>query len=231
MHVYLQITNKCGMRCAHCCHDSGIRGRHMDTKIALSAIDWISEQMANDDIRHMTIGGGEPTLHPDFWTIMGRAITHCHYDDSATSVGIVTNGEVTDSALKLASLAKRGVIVAALSQDLYHSQIDDKVVRAFKSGLRAGANDLRSTRNTSHNLGKAGRAASNGIYNTNDKMCCGIHIKPSGVMKVCSCKHSPVIGDFKTGVFDYSLFRDLRHSDCSCYVTHNKWMKSGGDCD
>ena len=53
---------------------------------------------------YISLGGGEPTIHPDFEKFLLTAISECEY------VWLATNGKHTRRALLLAKLARSGVI-------------------------------------------------------------------------------------------------------------------------
>ena len=55
----------------------------------------------------ITFGGGEPTIHPQFWEFFGLAIGRFHDEPG---IYMVTNGKKTETALALAALAKGGKI-------------------------------------------------------------------------------------------------------------------------
>ena len=66
--MYLQITTKCNMTCSHCCYSCNKNGKHADFNTIIDAIAF-----ARDCDESISIGGGEPTLHPDFF----RILKHC----------------------------------------------------------------------------------------------------------------------------------------------------------
>lgn len=182
--MYIQITTRCNMRCAHCCSSCTSRGKDMSPEVFKAAIS-----ILRDD--YICIGGGEPTIHPNFWEFMGLAIAECEW------VWIATNGKETKTAIALAKMAKSGVIGAALSQDQWHDPIDENVVKAFTRGERgysSDGNDSREIRSVSKIL-KAGRAKKNGIW-TEDSCCCeGLMFKPDGNIYYCGCKDAPKVGN------------------------------------
>lgn len=126
--MYLQLTTRCNMTCEHClfaCTDKGVDISLEDAKMAIDE--------AADVGDNLTIGGGEPTMHPQFWDIMAHAVEtgEKHRDEECPWVFIVTNGKNTEDALALAWLAEKGVVSARLSRDPYHDSIDNEVIRAF----------------------------------------------------------------------------------------------------
>lgn len=190
--MYLQITTKCNMSCDHCCFRCGKNGKHMSREIWEQAIKFAEE--TEGKLGSITIGGGEPTLHPDFWAIMGLCI------GTFENVFIVTNGSQTETALKLAFLAKRGVISCALSQDYWHDPIEDEVIEAFEKTDHnrsfPNENDGREIRDVSRNQERMSpfRDPGNGGDPANCP-CEDLLITPSGHIKACGCRNAPVIGD------------------------------------
>jgi hypothetical protein len=81
----------------------------------------------------ITIGGGEPTMHPDFWEILAYAIRETSRDyNMECGILVVTNGKRTEDALALAFLADHCLLSVDLSQDEYHDPIEYEVIKAFK---------------------------------------------------------------------------------------------------
>ena len=183
--MYIQITNKCNMKCDHCVFSCTKRGSFMSLDTFEKAC-----QIARDNGSFITIGGGEPTLHPDFLKILMVAI---NYQVESGSTWIATNGSNKFISLYLAELARNGVIGAALSQDVYHDDIDEDVISAFtvKSGYRHSDSDFREIRNVTKpfiNLVNAGRAKSNHLGGVDDCLCDKMFIVPSGKVYGCGCK-------------------------------------------
>jgi MoaA/NifB/PqqE/SkfB family radical SAM enzyme len=140
----------------------------------------------------ITIGGGEPTLHPQFVDFVLHAIWEMEditYALGLPAVSLVTNGSNTKIALKLAKLAERGVLSVAVSRDQYHDPIDPKVFDAF--GLNnprheRTENDYREIR-TVYSIIPAGRAKSWGDRKRTC-MCDAIFINPNGDVFTCGCR-------------------------------------------
>jgi organic radical activating enzyme len=126
--MYVQLTTRCNMTCEHCCFACTAKGVDIPKAQAMKAID-----AAIDACDGITIGGGEPTLHPDFWEILAYAVRQMQgSDDGDAGLLVVTNGKRTEDALALAFLADHCVLSADLSQDIYHDSIDPLVVETFK---------------------------------------------------------------------------------------------------
>lgn len=196
--MYVQITTRCNMHCEHCCYNCTADGEDMTPETFRAAL-------ALDD--NITIGGGEPTLHPMFWQFLGEAIASCEF------VWLATNGSQTSTALALAKLAQKGVIGCALSQDDYHAPIDERVVKAFtrtKKGYPSydrDTNDCREIRNvTTHEI-NAGRCD----FGSDGCVCPELHVNPDGTIKGCGCADAPYLGT----VFDFKLPELWEPGECS----------------
>lgn len=68
MSMYLQITSRCNMLCRHCGFACTARGHDMSPEHFHKAI-----ALAAEYEQHVTIGGGEPTLHPHCKEFMQHA--------------------------------------------------------------------------------------------------------------------------------------------------------------
>ncbi len=173
--MYLQITTRCNMHCAHCCMDATATGKDMPLDIVRAALGHGEE--------YVTIGGGEPTLHPDFYEILCLAISSA----GPQGVHVITNGKVKERALVLARLAQVGAIGAELSVDDYHEPPDPDVLHAFmKQKNNANTNDLRGIRTVTRILAR-GRGES--IPGAIDECACpDVFVAPDGNIYLCGCK-------------------------------------------
>ena len=156
--MYLQITTKCNMSCDHCCYNCSMRGKHGDYYTIIKSIDFARDKYEDESI---TIGGGEPTLHPRFFDILKYCLDNFNY------VWMATNGSQTDIMYRLNNIingedypectceeddpeqfAKYGCLchekydndsiyqenklIVALSLDPWHDPIDDHVIDMWK---------------------------------------------------------------------------------------------------
>jgi len=157
------------MNCEHCGFSCTAQGTDMTMEIFNKACK-ISEDLG----KYITIGGGEPTLHPLFWNMLGTATMY-----SEEVPYIITNGSITNRALKLNRLAIDGVIGAELSQDNYHDVIDQKVINAFTK--------RKAIRNVGERIVSIGRALNWGTID-DACICEGLLIDPKGNIWACGCK-------------------------------------------
>lgn len=69
--LWLEITGKCGLECTHCYAESRPSGRHGD----MTVNDWRSviTQAAELGVSMLQFIGGEPTLHPEFASLLAHA--------------------------------------------------------------------------------------------------------------------------------------------------------------
>jgi MoaA/NifB/PqqE/SkfB family radical SAM enzyme len=176
------------MKCRHCCFSCTSKGKDMNKATFDKAI-----ARASSYGQDIMIGGGEPTLHPQFkdfllhslWALGG--VTD---DMGSPAVSVITNGSNTEISLKLAALASTGVISAEVSNDPYHAPIDERVLKAFtppKTNMgHRRENDYRDIRNTSSHISARGRAKEWAEYD--DCGCTSLFIDPQGNVYPCGCK-------------------------------------------
>ena len=183
MSLYIQITKRCNMSCNHCSFSCSDRGSDMSAETFRQALE-----LAKREEIPITLGGGEPTLHPQFmeflwWSI--RTVAALTHEIGMPAVGLVTNGSQTDVALELAALARIGVICASVSKDEFHDPIDAQVFRAFEPAKEPG--DYRRI-NKRHLIVPAGRAKRWGDHPFKRCVCDGPFIIPSGDIYSCGCR-------------------------------------------
>lgn len=183
MSLYIQITRRCNMSCGHCSFSCSGHGPEMSAETFRQALE-----LSRREEIPITLGGGEPTLHPQFmeflwWSI--RTVASLTHEMGMPAVGVVTNGSQTDIALELAALAKIGVICASVSKDEFHDPIDPQVFRAFEPSKEPG--DYRRI-NRMHLIVPAGRAKRWGNHPFKRCVCDGPFIIPSGDIHSCGCR-------------------------------------------
>jgi len=203
--MYLQITTRCNMSCAHCCFSCTKEGDDMPLSVFRKAIEFDC---------YITLGGGEPTLHRHFNTMLLESLASKDHGEGGLTV--ITNGSVTRTALLLAALAKSNVLDAQISRDEYHDPIDPRVVRAFeKIGEKT-----RSVTHLQHHPGIRNTTQQDdpkpygrGIellglepddleHDGSDCMCSDHIVKPNGNIMQCGCPDAPMIGDVENGIGD-----------------------------
>jgi hypothetical protein len=201
--MYIQITTRCNMRCAHCAFNCTEQGEDMSLETYRAALKLVE---GYDD--YLTVGGGEPTVHPLFWDFIGLGIVHTDYQ----RVYVITNGTIKESAFRLARLAQMGVMGAELSRDRFHGPIDAQVVEAFtrKERYAIDSRDLRHIRSVSTII-NVGRAADTGVGTKDGCGCDDLFITPDG--KLWACAHQDL--QFGT-VFKPEVPDDYWREDVKC---------------
>lgn len=205
--MYIQITERCNMHCDHCCMSATTKGRDMDEVLFIRALD-----LAVKYGELVTIGGGEPTVHPKFFQLLDRAVLY--YEAKALSEPplVITNGKRKKQALRLLDyvVVRERPLYVELSQDAHHEYIDPEVVAAYKRVAKeyahkayaysheprqAGGVALRTVRE----ILPVGRAKDTGVWTVErddgSHCCCeDIFVKPDGSIWSCGCMHTQ-IGD------------------------------------
>lgn len=112
-----ELTYACNLACVHCLSSSGRRDpRELTTEQAFAIVD----ELQRLQVFYVNIGGGEPTVRPDFWEI----VDHC----VARGVGVKfsTNGvRLTPEAA--ARLAATDYVDVQISLDGATAEVNDAV--------------------------------------------------------------------------------------------------------
>jgi mycofactocin radical SAM maturase len=112
-----ELTYACNLSCVHCLSSSGRRDpRELSTAECRALIDEF-EQM---QVFYVNIGGGEPTVRPDFWELVEYATAH------RVGVKFSTNGiAITDEAAR--RLAASDYVDVQISLDGATAEVNDRV--------------------------------------------------------------------------------------------------------
>ena len=164
------------MQCDHCCYSCGPKGKHASIETIKNAIEFNKSFFDGN----LFIGGGEPTLHPQFWEIFGIMLG-ASIKNSDLSLGMITNGTVTKTALVLAQLNSE-VFHCDLSLDnLHYPRPENDVIDAF-------GRNIRSTEY--HHVSPVGRAKR--TYFSGQKfhcVCKDFVVDEKGNLFTCGCKN------------------------------------------
>ena len=115
-----ELTYACNLECAHCLSSSGRRDpRELTTAQCEAVID----ELQRMQVFYVNIGGGEPTLRPDFWYLLQYAVDH------QVGVKFSTNGArlTPERAAFLASPACNGYVDVQISLDGATAEVNDYV--------------------------------------------------------------------------------------------------------
>src|SRR5215207_3720135 len=130
-----ELTYACNLECAHCLSSSGRRDpRELTTDQCEAVID----QLQRMKVFYVNIGGGEPTIRPDFWHLLEYAVNH------DVGVKFSTNGVRLDAerARFLAGPACGGYVDVQISLDGATAEVNDYVrgPGSFDTAIKALAN-------------------------------------------------------------------------------------------
>ena len=151
-----ELTYACNLACVHCLSSSGRRDpRELSTAQCRELID----EMERMQVFYVNIGGGEPTVRPDFWDLVGYATAH------HVGVKFSTNGvKITPSVAR--RLARSDYVDVQISLDGATAEVNDAVrgagsyataLRAMRNLADAGFRGFKiSVVVTRHNVGQLG---------------------------------------------------------------------------
>jgi len=132
-----ELTYACNLACIHCLSSSGRRDpRELSTAECLSVID----ELQRMQVFYVNIGGGEPTVRPDFWQVVDYAVDH------QVGVKFSTNGVRLDQAAAQ-RLAGSDYVDVQISLDGADAATNDSV---------RGAGSYAMARRAMDNLAAAG---------------------------------------------------------------------------
>ena len=149
-----ELTYACNLACVHCLSSSGRRDPdELSTDECKSLID----EFERMQIFYVNIGGGEPTVRPDFWELLDYAVDH------HVGVKFSTNGfRITRE--RAAELAATDYVDVQISLDGATADVNDHVRGAgtYDAAMRAMANLQAAGMNgfklsvvcTRHNIGQ-----------------------------------------------------------------------------
>ncbi len=149
-----ELTYACNLACVHCLSSSGKRDpRELSTAQCKAIID----ELVRMQVFYVNIGGGEPTVRPDFWELVDYATDH-HVGVKFSTNGVRITPEVA------ARLAASDYVDVQISLDGATAEVNDAVrgagsfdmaIRALENLAAAGFSDAKiSVVVTRHNVGQ-----------------------------------------------------------------------------
>jgi MoaA/NifB/PqqE/SkfB family radical SAM enzyme len=162
--------------------------------------------IATDHGEYVTLGGGEPTVHPQFERMLLEAIA----EQGVEKVHVITNGKIKRRALMLAALAKKDVISAEMSTDPYHEPYDQEVYEAFDGRYRDithGGDRYPLV------VGRGADLVGLDFGDVEEDCCCDDWIvNPDGTISQCGCPNAPIVGNVDDGILrKYRLASGMCH--------------------
>ncbi len=149
-----ELTYACNLACVHCLSSSGRRDpRELSTAQCKALID----EFERMQVFYVNIGGGEPTVRPDFWELVDYATDH------HVGVKFSTNGVRIDAAVAR-RLAASDYVDVQISLDGATAEVNDAVrgagsyataLQAMQHLAEAGFRGFKiSVVMTRHNVGQ-----------------------------------------------------------------------------
>jgi len=112
-----ELTYACNLACVHCLSSSGRRDpRELTTAEAKGVVDELQKMQ----VFYVNIGGGEPTVRPDFWELLDYAVDH------QVGVKFSTNGVRLDQK-RARQLANTDYVDVQISLDGATAAVNDVV--------------------------------------------------------------------------------------------------------
>src|SRR5438445_1296116 len=127
-----ELTYACNLSCVHCLSSSGRRDpRELTTQECKAVID----ELERMQVFYVNIGGGEPTVRPDFWELVDYATAH-HVGVKFSTNGVKISPEAAER------LASSDYVDVQISLDGATADVNDAVRGAgsYDTALRAMAN-------------------------------------------------------------------------------------------
>src|SRR6185312_13579370 len=124
-----ELTYACNLACVHCLSSSGRRdSRELSTAQCRAVIDEL-ERMR---VFYVNIGGGEPTVRPDFWDLVDYATAH-HVGVKFSTNGVRITPDVAER------LAASDYVDVQISLDGATAEVNDAVrgPGSFDTAVRA----------------------------------------------------------------------------------------------
>lgn len=124
-----ELTYACNLACVHCLSSSGRRDpRELSTAQAEAVID----ELQRMQVFYVNIGGGEPTVRPDFWHLLDYSVAH------QVGVKFSTNG-VRLTRARAVQLARTDYVDVQVSLDGATAEVNDRVrgEGSYATALRA----------------------------------------------------------------------------------------------
>lgn len=124
-----ELTYACNLNCVHCLSSSGRRDpRELSTRECEAVIDELQRMR----VFYINIGGGEPTVRPDFWHLIDYSVAH------DVGVKFSTNGVLLDKA-RARRLAANDYVDVQVSLDGATAEVNDRIRGAgsYATALRA----------------------------------------------------------------------------------------------
>lgn len=110
-HIYLAVWYQCNQKCLGCpVNQNENKDKSLTLEEIVAHLDAVSEQLQPGERVEVTISGGEPTLHPDFFEILEVLKRFGFYVALLTNADRFGNREFCDNFLKHVDIARLTVV-------------------------------------------------------------------------------------------------------------------------
>ncbi|MFI7067639.1 mycofactocin radical SAM maturase [Kribbella sp. NPDC050124] len=112
-----ELTYACNLACAHCLSSSG---RRDPRELTTAQCEAVMDELQRMQVFYVNVGGGEPTIRPDFWHLLEYAVSH------QVGVKFSTNG-VRITRERARFLARTDYLDVQVSLDGATAEVNDYV--------------------------------------------------------------------------------------------------------
>jgi mycofactocin biosynthetic radical S-adenosylmethionine protein MftC len=126
-----ELTYACNLSCVHCLSSSG---RRDPGELSTAECEALIDEFERMQVFYVNIGGGEPTVRPDFWKLLDYAVEH------RVGVKFSTNG-IKITAEIARRLAASDYVDVQISLDGATEQVNDAVrgPGSYRTAVRAAS--------------------------------------------------------------------------------------------
>lgn len=136
--IVWNFTNMCNLRCAHCYQRAD--GKLLERELKLPEKLKLVEELDKMFVCGVALSGGEPTIHPDFFTIMSEIARRGMYP------AVATNGIALADPHFVRKMKKIGIRYVEISLDHSKPEVHDKfrgVIGAWEKTVRGIQNCVK----------------------------------------------------------------------------------------
>ena len=151
--VVWNFTNMCNLRCRHCYQKAD---RSLPNELSLEEKIAVVDQLDRAGVAAIALSGGEPTIHPHFYTVLHEIASRGMY------VAVATNGWVFADIERLAKAKKLGLRYVEVSVDSANPRKHDwfrgvsgsweRAVKALENAVKLGINHAMAVTITKMNV-------------------------------------------------------------------------------
>ncbi len=153
--IVWNFTNMCNLRCLHCYQRAD---RPLPDELTLSEKLRVVAELDRVGVAAIALSGGEPTIHPDFYRIVGEIARRGMY------AAVATNGWVFADMEKLRKAVEKGLRYVEVSIDSANPRKHDwfrgvpgswhRAVKALENAVKLGVNHAMAVTITKANIGE-----------------------------------------------------------------------------